>query len=140
MNHNETEKRDSMVVYRTFYDVMMMMESDERNKFICAVLEYGLDGKEPDFSAGFAEAKMAFMFARKLIDKANERYRKCVENGKKGGAPKGNTNARNNPIQPNSTQNNLYDNEYENDYENFYDNECVYEFDTDTDTDTGTVY
>ena len=143
MNKNETKTRDSMVVYRTFYDVMMMMNQSDRDKFIRAVFEYGLDGKEPDLQNN-SSVKMGFMFARKLIDSANERYRKSVENGKKGGAPKGNTNAckkttQNNLKQPDSTQNNLYDNEYDNEYEDVYDNEGVYEFDTDTGTDTGTV-
>ena len=44
MNKNETKTRDSMVVYRTFYDVMMMMNQSDRDKFIRAVFEYGLDG------------------------------------------------------------------------------------------------
>jgi len=49
--------------------------------------------------------------AEPLLDSDNQKYLKRVEtnrqNGKKGGAPKGNTNAsKNNQTQPNSTENN----------------------------------
>ena len=146
MNHT---KQTSFILYHDFEPMLQLLSMEQRGMLITAIFDYSVRGMKTEDLPDVVN--MAFCCIQRALERDAIAYEeKCrinAENGKKGGAPKGNTNARkkttiNNPIQPNSTQNNLYDNEYENDYENFYDNECVYEFDTDTDTDTdtGTVY
>ena len=86
MNQNETEKRDSMVFYRSFYTALNCLSGRKKEAAMAAIIEYGLDGIEPKNLD--ASCEMAFFFAKPLIDKANERYLNCVKNGKKGGRPK----------------------------------------------------
>lgn len=88
-----------------------------------ALIDYGICGEIPDFSdidpLGTIDA--LFIPMQQEIDKAKARYFARVENGKKGGAPKGNRNAakstennlnqpritKDNQEQPKSTENNL---------------------------------
>lgn len=114
-------KKDSkeipFVFYPSFRDQLKAIKNnDVRLSIFDALADYGVCGIEPDFTEidplGTIEA--LFVPMRQDIDKAKARYFACVENGKKGGAPKGNKNARKQPNstqdnqkQPDSTQNNL---------------------------------
>ena len=109
-------------------DVLMDYPAEVRYEVYDAIIEYAASGKLLELKP---LAKMAFSFIKKEMDYNNERYQEKVmknrENGKKGGAPKGNNNAKakqpkqpngypNNPKQPKTTQNNpINDNEYDND-------------------------
>lgn len=78
----------SFVFYRSFYEVIKKMPSEEANKLTLAICEYALDNVKPE---GLEyPANMAFDLIKPQLD-ANKRRR---DNGKKGGAPKGNQNAR----------------------------------------------
>ena len=70
-----------------------------------AIIEYAASGKLLDLKP---LAKMAFSFIKKEMDYNDERYKERVEknreNGRKGGAPKGNGNAKSK--QPKTTKNN----------------------------------
>lgn len=121
------DKKDSMVFYRSFLDAIEKMPAESGFSLTKAIIRYGLDG---DFPADLDNYSLPLFIAiQPTIDKAKARYKAQCENGRKGGAPKGNTNAskRNNPNQPNSTENNLYE-DVEEDKEEYGDVEkdvCV---------------
>lgn len=73
--------RDSMVFYRSFRDAIKALPYEEQLKAIWALIDYGLDGTEPE---GQGMAQAVFIMARSQIDANNKRY----EAGKKGGRPR----------------------------------------------------
>ena len=73
--------RDSVVFYRSFVDAIRDLPGDQFKDCALAILDYGLDGKEPE---GIGIEKTVFYMARPQIDANNRRY----ENGSKGGRPK----------------------------------------------------
>ena len=72
--------RDSMVFYRSFYDAVRRLPDAEFAKAIRALMEYGLNGEEPD---GGGIEYTVFAMAKPQIDANNRRW----ENGKQGGRP-----------------------------------------------------
>lgn len=108
-------KRDSMVFYRSWLDAINRIKrSSDKLKFFLAIVEYGLNGEEIETNN---EAIDMFMINVKAqLDKNNEKYK----NGKRGGAPKGNKNAKNNQktTKNNQKTNNDNDNVNGNDNEN----------------------
>lgn len=72
--------RDSIVFYRSFYDAVKDFSPEDFKKAVSAILDYGLDGIEPE-SSGIE--KTIFILTKPQID-ANNRRR---ENGSKGGRP-----------------------------------------------------
>ena len=89
--------RESFIFYKSFYEALNDLdEPADKIAFIEAICEYALNEEKPKLSGPL---KGMFNLARPQIDKNNIRY----ENGKKGGAPKGNKNAKK---QPKTTENN----------------------------------
>jgi hypothetical protein len=108
------DKKESFVFYRSFYESLTKIPDKEQKLLLFeAITEYALNQKLIDLH-GYSE--VMFPLIKPQLDATSKRYQKCVENGKKGGAPKGNQNARkqskNNPKQP---KNNLNDNYNYND-------------------------
>ena len=66
--------RDSVLFYRSFYDALKNIPSDERLKVYDAIMEYGMYDRDPDLD-GVALA--IFLLAKPQIDANNKRY----ENG-----------------------------------------------------------
>ena len=66
--------RDSVLFYRSFYDALKNIPSDERLKVYDAIMEYGMYDCDPDLD-GVALA--IFLLAKPQIDANNKRY----ENG-----------------------------------------------------------
>lgn len=108
-------------------DVLMDYPAEVRYEVYDAIIEYAASGKLLDLKP---LAKMAFSFIKKEMDYNNERYIEKVgknrENGKKGGAPKGNRNAKktkikttettqNNRMVEKTTETTLNDNDNDND-------------------------
>lgn len=94
------DDKKGFVFYRSFYEAANDLETDaEKLAFIDALIQYALYGKEPQLTGAL---RAMFHLVKPQIDKNNTRY----ENGKKGGAPVGNTNAKNNQRQPKTTENN----------------------------------
>ena len=102
------------VFYPSFRTQLKAIKNNEvRSIILEALVDYGVCGIEPDFSSidplGTIDA--LFINVKQDIDKAKARYLARVNNGKNGGAPKGNRNAakttENNLIQPKTTENNL---------------------------------
>ena len=111
------DKKDSFVFYRSFYEGIETMEDKEIKCDIYeAICNYCLNGVEPE-TDGWAKAYL--LAIKPMIDNASARYNARVENGKKGGAPKGNQNAKKQPKNnQETTKNNLYEYVYDYDYVN----------------------
>lgn len=99
-------ERDSFIFYRSFQDAIN--EADEKDQLLIyqAIANYALNLDEPKLTG---MAKVVWILIKPQLDANWRRYEngcKGSEFGKKGGAPKGNTNAlkQNNPqttpIQP----------------------------------------
>lgn len=87
-------ERESMLVYKSFIDVSEGLNDTDYRLFWDAIHNYGVYGKEiPKFDNPMLNALMV------LIEPLMRANIKNYENGVKGGAPKGNQNARakNNP-------------------------------------------
>lgn len=109
-----TKKINSFVFYRSFLEGIKELEDEEKLSIFFAISEYALDGKLPQLTGAM---KALFLQMKAQID-ANEIRR---ENGRNGGAPKGNSNAKK---QPKTTKNNQKQpNENENDNGNVNVNE-----------------
>lgn len=81
--------RDSVVFYRSFWEAIQNLSDEDKLKSINAIIEYGLNGKEPETN-GVAAA--IFLMAKPQIDANNKRY----QNGSKGGRPVTKTEPNNN--------------------------------------------
>ena len=72
--------RDSVLFYRSFFEAIRTLPDDEQLKAYRYIIEYGLDGNEPE---GNTASYGMFLMARPQIDANNRRY----QNGAKGGRP-----------------------------------------------------
>lgn len=79
--------RDSLVYYRSFLESTEFMTDEEYGRFTRAILNYGLNDTASDFKG---IEKSLFALIKPILDAGKKHY----EDGKKGGAPKGNQNAR----------------------------------------------
>lgn len=76
--------RDGFLFYRSYLDTAEKLPKARRYPFLQAIVQYALDGVEPDFK-GMED--IAFTAMRANIDSSNKRYLASVKNGKKGGRP-----------------------------------------------------
>lgn len=109
-------ERDSFVFYRSFYEGIKELPRDIQGEVLTAIMEYGLNGVTTENLKPVAKAIVT------LIKPQIEANNKKFENGKLGGAPEGNQNARKNnqkttKNQPknNQKQPNVNDNDNVND-------------------------
>lgn len=103
--------RQSFVFYGSYDEAIRMLETPEQRDLLYrAISDFGLRGIYPE-DTGDKLVDMALKFVRPLIDANLERKERARENGKFGGAPKGNQNAKkttqNNQNQPKTTKNKL---------------------------------
>jgi hypothetical protein len=96
---------DSFVIYRSYIETARKLPADKQLSFYNWLIDFALDGTEPDFSEESPEMRFAldlvFGQIKESVSASIKRYETCVENGKRGGAPRGNQNAKkNNPKQP----------------------------------------
>ena len=118
------EKKDSLIFYISHYEAIKNSLSNEQlGRLFRLIFEKQL-GNEVVLDK---DIEIAFNFINNqlLVDakKYEEISKKRSENGKKGGAPKGNKNAQKNNSNKQNKQNKLNDNENDNDNDN--DNENV---------------
>lgn len=99
-------EKDSFIFYRSFQDAINEANEKEQLLLYRAIANYALNREEPQLSG---IAKVAWVLIKPQLDANWRRYEngcKGAEFGKRGGAPKGNSNAlkKNNPkttpIQP----------------------------------------
>lgn len=88
-------------MYFSYLEPLADLTDEEVGRVFRAILKYGVDKTIPDLSPS---EKMAFSFMKTNFDRDAAAYdakvEKKQENGKKGGAPIGNQNARKQPKQP----------------------------------------
>lgn len=111
MEKNYHTDNNSFVVYKDWEELVRALDSDaDRGRLFLALFLYASTGKQPvDFSGAL---KMAFLVMKNAIDRDGHKWEQTCENrainGKRGGAPKGNQNARKKQAkQPNGCLNNL---------------------------------
>jgi hypothetical protein len=108
--------KNSFVIYHNYRDTLEDLTDEQVGILFRAIFDYEIDKKEPNFNG---ELKIAFRFIKKDLDLNSDKYESICErnrkNGQKGGAPKGNQNAKKQPKQPKQPDN---DNEYDNEYDN----------------------
>ena len=108
--------KDSFVLYTSQYVAIKELEDEQLGRLFRALFEKQL-GNEVVLAN---DIKIAFNFINNQMVIDNQKYKKKCEtlknNAKKGGAPKGNQNAKKQK-QPNREKNNLNDNDNDNDNE-----------------------
>ena len=77
--------KESFVFYKSFYEAIKNVPEEEQLKLYKAICEYSFEGKDI-LPEGIAKAM--FILIKPNLDSANARYEASVENGKKGGRPK----------------------------------------------------
>ena len=104
--------KDSFVLYTSQYVAIKELEDEQLGRLFRALFEKQL-GNEVVLAN---DIKIAFNFINNQMVVDNQKYKKKCEtlknNAKKGGAPKGNQNAKKQK-QPNREKNNLNDNDNE---------------------------
>lgn len=107
------DNNQSFILYTNYYEILSDLSNEKLGELFRAILEYKTTKKQPVVSV---DLLVVFKFIKNQLDMDEEKYNKtCLKNknnAKKGGAPKGNQNARK---QPKTTQNNHNDNENDND-------------------------
>lgn len=89
--------RDSLVFYRSFAESVKNLPPEEYKKVMQSILDYALDGKEPEQSG---IEYTVFCLVKPQIDANNKRY----ENGRKGGRPKPSDNQELTKVEPINNQ------------------------------------
>lgn len=72
--------RDSFIMYRSYVEALMFLPDAQRLRVLDAIMRYGLNGEEPNFSEQEKVEKAFFILIRPQLQANNIRY----ENGKKG--------------------------------------------------------
>jgi hypothetical protein len=102
--------RNSFIFYASFWEAIKEVPRDVQGEVLTAIIEYGLYGVTTEQLKPIAKAM--FTLIKPQLDANHKRYL----NGKRGGAPPGNTNAaktteeqpKNNQKQPNENDNGNY--------------------------------
>lgn len=81
-----------------WHDAIANLDAANYQAVICALFDYARNRQQPKLTGA---AQMAFGLIAPQMDKMRAKYEKDVENGKKGGAPKGNQNAKKETTQNN---------------------------------------
>lgn len=117
--------KNSFILFQEFEEVFNLLTDEDSAALIKAIFAYNA-GKEIKLNY---HLNVIFALIKKRLDDNQKNYdevcRKNQENGKKGGAPRGNANAKK---QPKTTENNRnnpkqHDNDNDNDNDNEYDHE-----------------
>lgn len=128
-------KKDSFILYKSFYEPLKMLSEKQLGKLFKAIFEYQISGKtEVDL-----DIQMAFAFIKNQLDidygKYEEKVKKNSDNGRKGGRPPKTDKQEEKADAKNKSQKSEHqndkakkaynDNEYDNDNENDNENENV---------------
>ena len=101
--------RESFIFYKSFYDGIKELTTEEQAMVVLNILKYQFEENYEENLTGVP--KCIFTLIKPQLDANNTRY----ENGCKGGAPKGNANAKKkNNLKTTEKQPNENENENEN--------------------------
>lgn len=84
--------RPNILIDEDCYLSIKNLSKDDFYNLFMAVLAFGFERKEPTELSGALEA--SYLLITKKMLRAQNRYDACVSNGRKGGAPTGNSNAK----------------------------------------------
>ena len=104
MMNNDVKNPDSFVFYRSFLDAIKEADEKSQLQLYQAIALYALNREEPQLQG---MVKAVWMVIKPQLDANFKKYVngcKGASHGKKGGAPKGNRNAR--KTTPKQPQNN----------------------------------
>ena len=88
------------VFLNSYWEAISQLETpEEQNKMFWAIINYQAYGEEPELEGVLS---LLWTVIKPNCDSTVSKYNKAVENGKRGGAPKGNQNAK-----KETTKNNL---------------------------------
>ena len=82
--------KDSIIVYASTFEASKKLNKEQFVKFWTNYFDYGLNDKP--FETDDVALDILFTATKPNIDNAIKRYNNCVENGKKGGRPKNQSN------------------------------------------------
>lgn len=102
------------LILPSFYEAIKDLSDGDRLTMYDALCRYSLEGKKPQLKG---EPRRLWVLMQPIIDRSSNRYVAAVANGKKGGAPKGNQNARKKTTQNNQTNNQTNNQDYDIDYD-----------------------
>ena len=88
-----TTLRDGFTFYRSFAEAINLLPEEEQLAVFRMIVQYSLDGTEPNEEEMSTYGLVIWKMMRPNLASDRRRY----NNGKKGGAPKGNTNASKQP-------------------------------------------
>lgn len=108
--------RESFIFYKSFYNSIKELDPKDQVQIYNAIFEYQFENKEIELQG---VCKSIFTLIIPQLEANNKRY----ENGKKGGAPKGNQNATKKQPKINQKTTKKQPNENVNDNVNVNDNE-----------------
>jgi hypothetical protein len=124
-------ERESFLFYKSFYEAIRLLPREVQGEIYTAIMEYGLYGKETESLKPLARS--IFTLVKPQLDANAVRYENGLKggiHGNKGGAPKGNQNAKkdkNNPeTTPKQPQNNPETTPNVNVNVNVNDNVCLH--------------
>lgn len=84
-------ERNSFAFQRSYAEAMARIrDREKRTRFLLAVINYGLNMELPEFDESDADLGNAWTFIQPALDRSHKKFL----NGKKGGAPEGNKNAK----------------------------------------------
>ena len=107
-------ENESFVFYKSMFEAIEQIpDTSTQAQAYRTLAVYGLFGVEPPEDVP-PFVQIIFKQAKPILDKSMNRYRACVMNGKKGGAPKGNQNAKRDKTTENNQTNNQRNNQTNN--------------------------
>lgn len=89
------QKRAGFFFYRAIYDSVSQLKKREKAVIYEAIFAYALDMEEPNMEGWSDTEKAIWTLAKPMLDNDLRRF----ENGCKGGAPKGNSNAQKSEVE-----------------------------------------
>lgn len=106
---NDATQRGCFTFYRSYFDAIEIIpDPTQRAALYAAIARFMLDGEFPDLTESDPLTKMAWQLILPTLQRAIVRAENSRKNGRKGGAPVGNTNAKKQPKttqkQPGTTQ------------------------------------
>lgn len=115
---NDIDKKDtqinSVVFFKSYYESIVLLSKENQLEIYNTIFNYVFNGINPNELSN--EVKSVFLLMKPNIDSSINRYKASVENGKKGGRPKKetqeqpSTNQTKTQKQPNTNLN--YNKEY----------------------------
>ena len=92
MGDKSVEHKSGLIIFPSFFEALDTLEDDDRHEIYDKTFRWFFKGESPTFSKPTLQTILTLM--KPNIENTKNRYMASVENGKKGGAPKGNQNAK----------------------------------------------